>query len=85
MADTRRIGVELPVTLIERIENQAAMLDCSRTHLIETALLGLVREFEEIDQEEGVPCTCGSPKAHWRQCAVVVAEQLAAILEPIHG
>lgn len=63
-----RISLELPTELVERLELQADCLGTSRTMLIETAALGLVREFEEIDTEEGRPCTCGSPNAHARDC-----------------
>lgn len=63
-----RISLELPTTTVERLEAQAEMTGIGRSHLIETAVLGLLREFEQIDAEEGCPCTCGSPRAHARFC-----------------
>lgn len=63
-----RISLELPTSLVERLEAQAEMTGVGRGYLIETAVLGLLREFEAIDADEGCPCTCGSPKAHARFC-----------------
>lgn len=66
---TRRISLDLPGDLVDRLEVQAECMNLSRATLIEAACTGLVREFEQIDTEEGRPCTCGSPKAHARFCA----------------
>lgn len=63
-----RISLELTTDTVERLEAQAEMTGIGRGYLIETAVLGLLAEFEAIDAEEGRPCTCGSPKAHARFC-----------------
>jgi metal-responsive CopG/Arc/MetJ family transcriptional regulator len=68
VAGVTRIGVDLPTELVRRVEVQAECMGVSRAALIETALMGLVREFEEIDAEEGRPCTCGSIAAHAQWC-----------------
>lgn len=69
VTDTKsRISLELPTSVVERLEDQAEMLGIGRGYLIETAVLGLLREFEQIDAEEGRPCTCGSPRAHAAFC-----------------
>lgn len=70
---TTRISCELPVSLVDRLQFQIDALDdsgISRRYLIELALEGLLREFEEIDEEEGVPCTCGGPwnGTHLKRC-----------------
>lgn len=67
-APSRRISLDLPIDVADRMAAQAAMLECSRAELIETACLGMLRVFEAIDAEEGCPCTCGSPNAHARWC-----------------
>lgn len=64
----RRLSLDLDEALVGRLEDQAEMLRVSRAFLIETACLGLVRDFEAIDAEEGRPCTCGSPRAHAKFC-----------------
>ncbi len=63
-----RISLDLPDPLVRRLEAQSEMLGTSRADLIGTAVEGLLREFEQIDAEEGCPCTCGSPRAHARWC-----------------
>lgn len=63
-----RISLELPTSVVERLEDQVEMTGMGRGFLIETAVLGLLAEFEQIDAEEGCPCTCGSPTAHARSC-----------------
>lgn len=63
-----RISLELPTAMVERLEDQAEITGIGRGYLIETAVEGLLAEFEAIDAEEGRPCTCGSPKAHANFC-----------------
>lgn len=63
-----RISLELPTELVDRLADQVEMTGIGRAYLIETAVMGLLREFEQIDAEEGRPCTCGSPRAHARRC-----------------
>lgn len=70
---TRRISLDLPVELVARLEVQAEDLHISRALLIESAVTGLLRELEAIDEECGRPCTCGSPRAHTRWCAYMPA------------
>lgn len=53
--DLRRISLELPVSLVRRLEQQADMIGMGRNALIEAACLGLVTDFERIDVEEGRP------------------------------
>lgn len=65
---TSRISLELPTSLVQRLEDQAEMIGVGRGYLIETAVLGLLRDFEQIDAEEGCPCSCGSPAAHASFC-----------------
>lgn len=56
-----RISLDLPDALIARVERQVAyMASTSRQQFMETAILGLVRDFEKIDQENGVSC----PRCH---------------------
>jgi hypothetical protein len=63
-----RISLELATSTVARLEAQAEMTGIGRGYLIETAVLGLLAEFEQIDAEEGCPCTCGSPRAHAAFC-----------------
>jgi metal-responsive CopG/Arc/MetJ family transcriptional regulator len=67
-ATTRRISLELPTTVVERLEAQAEMTGVGRGYLIEAAVGALLAKFEQIDAEEGCPCTCGSPRAHASFC-----------------
>lgn len=48
---TTRISLELPVQLVDRLEDQAERTEVPRKELIETAITGLVREFEAIDAD----------------------------------
>lgn len=66
-----RIGVELPDSLLDRLAAQAEMVGTSRAYLIESAVTGLVNEFEAIDAECGRPCTCrvgDRPGPHLVRC-----------------
>lgn len=46
---TSRISVELPRSLVRRLNRQARLMETPRRQIIEAAIEGLVREFEEID------------------------------------
>lgn len=54
--ETSRISLELPVPLLDRIDRQVEYTSLPRQHLLEVAIVGLVREFERIDVEAGVAC-----------------------------
>lgn len=57
----RRVSLELPESLIERIERQCEYTNMSRNAFLIAAIEGLVREFEQIDDECGVACPrCGA-------------------------
>lgn len=60
-APRRRIGLELDERLLERLDFQAAVSGVARQYLVETAVGGLVSDFEAIDAECGVACPdCGA-------------------------
>lgn len=56
----RRISLELPESLVARVERQCELMGMGRQDLITAAIEGLVREFEAIDADSGVACPrCG--------------------------
>jgi hypothetical protein len=74
-AQTTRISLELPTSLVDRLQFQVDALAGSgidRRFLVQSALEGMLREFETIDAEEGVPCSCGGPwgGAHLKRCTL---------------
>ena len=50
---TSRVSCELPRDLVRRLNRQARLSGIPRRMLLESAVLGLVNEFEQIDAEEG--------------------------------
>ena len=48
---TTRISVELPRELVQRLNRQARLMETPRQQIIEAAILGMVREFEDIDAD----------------------------------
>lgn len=66
---TRRISADLPEDLVARLDRQAETMGLPRRDLLVAAVTSMLREFEAIDAECGVPCTCGSPRAHALWCA----------------
>lgn len=47
--ETSRISLELPRTLVQRLNRQARLMDVARRHLIEAAVVGLLDALEKED------------------------------------
>lgn len=59
---SRRIGLDLPMSLLDRVDRQAVLTNMSRRTLMLAAVEGLCNDFEQIDAECGIVCPdCGGP------------------------